>query len=604
MTSDAIPPRPSGRFEAPVAAVAAILAVAAFAGPALRPGPDADTWWHLRAGAELLAGGRGAFQETWSFTAAGRPWINHEWLAQGLLALARQAAGGAGVVLLTAVLLALTALLLMRAARLQGLPPAAACAGLALAAAVAGDRFVPRPQVFGYLCLALLLERLAAARRGRGSLWVLPLIQAVWTNVHGPLEGLAIGGLLLAGGSFPGLTLRRRLLLLAAILGASLVHPQGYHAMLDSLSYFGREQLFRQVIQEWLPLLSAGRSGMPQLPATWVCVVLSALAGLAGLLNREARRSPGNALLLLAMAAAPLLAVRHRDLTALCLTPGAAQVLSTLGAGGLRKGARPLPAIATAAALALSLFLVIVPGAGLFHYRPVWPPAPALAETGFPAAAAGFVETHRIGGRIFNSYDFGGYLNDRLAPEWKVFIDGRYVVYGEALVRDYLETRDGGPRAREILESTRTDLLLVRYPRQDGYQGLAARVRTWPDWGLVFWDDATLLYARRRAVPAAWLASHEYRRFDPTLPPAMNDPAWWRLHLEEILVETGRASREAPAATRPLLARALALEYSGRNAEAAEAYRAVLVRQPANRQARDGLARTSGSGAGPRAPVR
>lgn len=69
--------------------MAALIAGLAFLLPTLRPVADSDVWWHLKAGQALLSGLPGAFRECWSFTAPGRPWLNHEWLAELALAAAR-----------------------------------------------------------------------------------------------------------------------------------------------------------------------------------------------------------------------------------------------------------------------------------------------------------------------------------------------------------------------------------------------------------------------------------------------------------------------------------------------------------------------------------
>lgn len=68
-------------------------------------------------------------------------------------------------------MLTATALLLYRAARREGLAPGLAVALIALAAAAAGDRFLPRPQLFTYVGVALVLERFGAARASRRCPW-------------------------------------------------------------------------------------------------------------------------------------------------------------------------------------------------------------------------------------------------------------------------------------------------------------------------------------------------------------------------------------------------------------------------------------------------
>ena len=51
-----------------------------FATRALTMSASADTYWHLRTGADILRTGSVPRVDAYSFTAAGWPWRNHEWL--------------------------------------------------------------------------------------------------------------------------------------------------------------------------------------------------------------------------------------------------------------------------------------------------------------------------------------------------------------------------------------------------------------------------------------------------------------------------------------------------------------------------------------------
>ena len=43
-----------------------------------------DTFWHLRAGFEAWHGGMPLYRDTFSHTAFGQYWPNHEWLTQAV----------------------------------------------------------------------------------------------------------------------------------------------------------------------------------------------------------------------------------------------------------------------------------------------------------------------------------------------------------------------------------------------------------------------------------------------------------------------------------------------------------------------------------------
>ena len=57
-----------------------------------------DLTYHLRAGAEILAGGGIPTTDTWTFTAFGQPWVDQQWGAQVILAGVYQVAGWTGLV--------------------------------------------------------------------------------------------------------------------------------------------------------------------------------------------------------------------------------------------------------------------------------------------------------------------------------------------------------------------------------------------------------------------------------------------------------------------------------------------------------------------------
>ena len=146
-----------------------------------------DLAYHLRAGGEILDGGGIPTTDTWTFTALGQPWLDQQWGAQVILAAVYRLAGWTGLVLLRALLVGL-----MFGLRLPGLPSFAAldlrrAAWLTLAAfVVSAVALALRPQLFGMVLFALVLLVLVAdgAHRPR-LLWAIPVIVAVWANLHG-----------------------------------------------------------------------------------------------------------------------------------------------------------------------------------------------------------------------------------------------------------------------------------------------------------------------------------------------------------------------------------------------------------------------------------
>src|SRR5208337_5455598 len=73
---------------------------------------DPDVWWHLRTGQIILQTHHVPQVDPYSFTRAGQPWIDHEWLSQVLIYLLYRA-GGWGALSIIFGAVAATALLLV-----------------------------------------------------------------------------------------------------------------------------------------------------------------------------------------------------------------------------------------------------------------------------------------------------------------------------------------------------------------------------------------------------------------------------------------------------------------------------------------------------------
>jgi len=176
---------------------------------------------------------------------------------------------------------------------------------------------------------------------------------------------------------------------------------------------------------------------------------------------------------------------RHVDMFALLAPMVLAAPLAAQFAR-LRGGAIRLPRAAGAAAIALMAIATTV-AAGRGHR----PPAPFA-----PAAAVAALKQHGAA-RIFNDYNFGGYLIAQGVP---VFIDGRAELYGA----DFLTRYDAAVRLRrpadfiDWLDRYRIDATLLS-PRTP-----AARLLDHMDgWRKAYVDAIAVVHVRDADAPAA-----------------------------------------------------------------------------------------------------
>lgn len=144
-----------------------------------------DTWWQLRAGQEIWHGHL-PLTDTWSYTAAGRHWPDHEWLWQAAF-YALYRLGRLPLVSAVNLFLAMAALVLARPA---GVVRRADAYLLALAVPLISLSWSVRPQTTSLL-LAVVVLRLVVAERW----WPILPLMLVWANLHG---AVAYGVVLLA----------------------------------------------------------------------------------------------------------------------------------------------------------------------------------------------------------------------------------------------------------------------------------------------------------------------------------------------------------------------------------------------------------------------
>jgi hypothetical protein len=205
---------------------------------------DADIWWHLKTGQEIVERGERPQKDWYTFTSSDRDWIDLHWLFQ--IAAARLYAVG-GMELLTAASATLGAAavgLQLLARRPSWSVPATLACWYPFLFLLAGRLYV-RPEVVTLVCMSFFLTIFFHADRHPRWLWTLVPVQILWVNV----QGLFILGLVLAGiywvdgvwqyslNKSAGRVWTRSLLLIA-LVGACLFNPYGLRGLLFPIELF------------------------------------------------------------------------------------------------------------------------------------------------------------------------------------------------------------------------------------------------------------------------------------------------------------------------------------------------------------------------------
>jgi hypothetical protein len=194
----------------------------------LAPMPAVDLAYQLRAGGEILSSRSIPSVDSWTFTVAGTPWTDQQWLAQVLLAGIFRVLGWSGLAILRAALVGLTFGLVLWLVRLRDpLLSRRAAALLVLGAfAVIAQALALRPQLFAIPLFVLVLVILAARSAHPRWIWAIPFITLAWANLHG---------------SFPLVFLLLALALFAELLGSRRTLPTPGSAGRGALSRTPRD---------------------------------------------------------------------------------------------------------------------------------------------------------------------------------------------------------------------------------------------------------------------------------------------------------------------------------------------------------------------------
>src|SRR5215831_2602165 len=224
-----------------------------------------DFWWYLASGQRILETRSVPTTDPFSYTAAGRPWINHMWATQVLFTLLWERWGRLALIGLKTVTVVATFWVVLATMWARGVHPLLASAVTLLAAWTGAGFWHARPQMFTYLFVAILAWLLRDGwERRRATLLLVPALVVPWVNLHaGFVMAFLIIGIAGLGTALPLLLdgARRRagwhLVGLTACLelsaaAASLLNPFGVRAILFPLEVV-RSVPFMTSTIEWFP---------------------------------------------------------------------------------------------------------------------------------------------------------------------------------------------------------------------------------------------------------------------------------------------------------------------------------------------------------------
>lgn len=460
---------------------------------ATRPMIDNDIWWHLRTGQWICEHRSFPWQDMFSWTAEGRPWIAYSWGFDLLAYGASRAAGLDGLIGVRLLLLLATMVLVRRAlATLTGHGVAATLITSWIAITM-GATWTTRPHLFTQLMMACFVLSLWAFKTGsRRQVWILPALMVVWANTHIQfVYGLGLVGLMLVGEWVEtirhGRSWKVRVAPLLVVLGlcaaASLANPYGYHVYEVALT-FASHRVPQQVITELAPtaftnpwtlallvLVMWVAIGVARRALDWTVVLWLLAVGVFAV--RQVRDTPYAVILLV-----PLVGMVYR---------GSHGWVRRFCEHVERDFAQPRGGKARVVANTAILVVMVA----LLPAIRVWKYSSPTLEQEFPVQAAQHIRRNVHTDRLISTFNWGGYLIWELYPTCRVSIDGRTQLYGDAALQAFCDALMGRPSWREYMDQLDSDWALL--PRD---RALAELLRLDAGWHVAYEDDRAVLFQR------------------------------------------------------------------------------------------------------------
>lgn len=551
---------------------------------------DPDFFWHLKTGEWIWQNRALPAADPFAFTGPAHPagtalfTLTSYWLSQVLYHLLYLSGGFPALIALRFILAALLVRVMFRQSKGDRFIFTSL---LALAAVVLSLYPLERPQAFSFVCFAALfgllltfLEPAPAGPEDRPHWWAIPLLMVVWANLHGLFlagQVLILAFLTLEGIKFLHPALRPlsrtgyRRLVTAGLLGlaGSLLNPNTWHGLAFFSSPAPPAWVLNIDYQSTVFMFSSLHGH--RIIAYWLLLLLTIL----GFIARRDKPDLTTVTILTGLALASFLQCRYVPFFLVAAVPCTAANLSGWGA---RKW---FAALLAGLAVGSGLFftwkdrtLLLDPGSGNW------------VDASLPVAQADFILANDLKGNMYNNWGWGGYLIWRLAPERKVFIDGRGLDLRVFEMASHIDNatrfKDTGvPRWKGLFEKYNILYAVVPFFTFDGEKlPLTDALLKDPEWLPCAETAAAVVFVRDTLENRGIIEKYDLRSRKKELvggPIALLD-RWIEMD---------------PGSITPILQKGELLMNSSRRAEARRTYEAALKIDPANALARDRLRQLS-----------
>ena len=453
---------------------------------------DIDFWWHIASGKYILETGEIPSADPFGVFDANNVWgqtiLKSQWLGQVMLYSVYQWFNLDGVIWLRASILTSCLFIVYVRSRISTSGNLLTLAITALSGLTILLHTGERPQLFSFLYISIvfLLLDLFSHSGKRWFLYCIPLVMLVWSNTHGGavLGAVALSlygvGYVLENRSAAGwfATSENRQMIVVVALGAAtlILAPNGFTTFEHIIA------LESNPIRDRTSEYASTWSLWPTTKYYWLFIAFTLLS-LPGFISKEYWKQ---GIVVFAIGAISVTAFRYIPLF---VFPSAPYVAASLGRMLSRYKVPATPV--NLAVLAITLGLL----AYGFSQKRVF--QQGMNDQRYPSGAVAFIEANNLGGRMFNTMNWGGYLIWHLSGRATMFVDGRML--DPTKIVPYTHILWVTPEGQRFFEDGNFNLVLIPYGNI--YTGekypLSAYLRNHSSWREVYRDERGYLFARR-----------------------------------------------------------------------------------------------------------
>lgn len=461
---------------------------------ALRPVYVFDTFWHLQMGKDLLENGLSPWVDHYSFSYPNQEISSIPVFFQVLLSQLEsffgESKGFYFTKLLYVTLLMSVLFIYFRKIKASWLTVLIL---LPLVAYLVQLRLIIRPEIFSNVLIIICLILYLRAQRSFAAkeLVYICLLLLFWVNYHSPVFGyIIIFSLFLdkAVNKFFGqdnsFSWAQWCFWGGVIFLIGFVRPGGQHFFLGMLSTLSDD--FAKYTLEYAPSHKAYSSDM----AVHISWALSIYVAIWSLIKKQYGFA-FIAILLTYMSWSMVRLVTSASLINLCIL---ALYFSQVSSNHLINIRSSIKNTLYAAAACISILAFYFVGQEAYLSIKKNEYKSQISDTRYPIHIVDYLKQYQSGGNILNEMSAGGFLINKLSPDFKVFIDGRTnILYPIEFVEDYATLFDSRDKLVKTIEDYDVDYVLFKNTPK-----IFIALHNTKNIGLIFADEHYILFAKEK----------------------------------------------------------------------------------------------------------